>query len=161
MRPLLRAIPMALVYAVLAGPAGPANWLVGAVLALALAILLRSPGPALGPRRALGAAARALLLPWFLLGCVRRIASGSWTMIRVLALRRGRERLGFVRCRTGAETPDGAALLALIETASPDSIVSALDGAEMRTSLVPADRAGRHCDDQRRWYRRFQRRMLP
>lgn len=161
MRPLLRAIPLVLIYAVLAGPADPANWLAGAVPGLGLALVLGARGPALGPGGALGVLARALVLPWFLLGCLRRIASGSWTMFRVLAFRAGRAELGFVRCETETETPDGAALLALIEAASADSIVTRLDDGAMRVSLVAARRRDRHCADQRRWYRRFQRRMLP
>ena len=159
MKVLLRTLPMALVYAVLAGPAEPLNWLVGIVLGLGLAFLLHGPGASAGGGlRLIG---RAALLPWFLLGCLERIASGSWTMIRVLGTRRGRAELGFVRCRAAAETDDGAALLALVDTASPGSIVTGLDGGAMRTSLVPADRGNRHCDDQRAWYRRFQQRMLP
>ena len=159
MRTMLRTLPLALIYAVLAGPAEPGNWLAGAVLGLLLALLLRrSGGDRTGAARVAG---RALFLPWFLLGACVRVAAGSWTTARILLTARRGAALGFARCRTETSTGDGQSLLALVESLSPDSIVVALDRGGIHTSLVQADKARQHCAGQRRWYRRFQRRMLP
>lgn len=151
-----RAFALTLIYAVLAGPVEAGNWLLGAVLGLALAALTRGTPPA--ARRS---PLRLLTLPWFLLGVAGRIAAGTGQMLVLLLLRRDWSGVGFVTCPTPPGSEAGRDLLALVETASPGSIVSSHDQGQITASVVGAREPEAHCAGLRRWHRRFQMPLLP
>lgn len=157
MRLFLRISSMTLVYALLAGPAAPGNWLLGAAFALLLALRGGVGPPAASP----AGLWRVALVPWLMLGIILRIATGAFQMIRFLLIQRDWSRVGFVTCRTPAETADGKALLALAESVSPGSIAASADAERISASAIGASEPEEHCAALGRWYARFQKRILP
>lgn len=157
MRLIPRAVATLLIFAVLAGPAQPGNWLLGAVLGLVVAaVTLRRSEAATGANPL-----RLLLLPWFVLGVLGRTAVGTWKMLLLLLVWRDWSKVGFVTCPAAAESDEGSALLALVETASPGSVVAAHDHQRITASVVGKKTPEAHCEGLHRWYRRFQKPMLP
>ena len=152
---ILRAAPLALIYAVLTGPGTPANWGVGAVVGLCLAVSALLSGRRASPASLL----RALLLPWFALGMLLRIARGTAQTLPLL-IRRDRARPGFVTCDAGDRTEAGRALLALVESASPGSALAAIEAERLTIGVIDASAPEDQCADIARWQRRFQRPML-
>ncbi|HET7408608.1 MAG TPA: Na+/H+ antiporter subunit E [Paracoccaceae bacterium] len=149
MKLLLRIAPMALVFALLAGPGDPLNWLLGALFAAPLA------GAICGLRPTTPASLTGTpLLPWYILGVFMRTVTGAVQTACFLVLRREWPRVGFISCPAIAESGHGRMLLALAETVSPGSVVVST-GDELRMSAIDADAPEEHCRELRAWYARF------
>ncbi len=149
---LPRIVSMTVIFAVLAGPGGLPNWLLGAALAAPLAFAIGTTPPALSGRMF-----AMLLLPWFILGIALRTTTGTAQTIGLL-LRRDWSSVGLMTCPAAAETRQGRDLLALAETISPGSIVISAED-EVRLSAIDADAPEQRCRKLGAWYARFQRPM--
>lgn len=144
---------MAFVFALLAGPGDPLNWIVGMMLAASLAA-------AIFGLRAAGTTqpARLLLLPWYIFGVAVLTAKGTAELARFLLTPREWRKVGLMSCPAIAEAEKSRMLLALAETISPGSVVIGT-GDELQMSAIDADAPASHCEELRGWYARFLRPM--
>ncbi len=121
-----------LVFATLAGPADWRNWLLGLPLAALLARTLvpRSDGTHLPG------------LPVYVLSSGWKIVTGTARVLRVMLRRDPWARHGYVLRRPTRSGPEGFAVFALAETASPGTIVAGPDPETGKAVVHDIDASG-------------------
>lgn len=156
---LIRSFPYALTYAVLTDYGNGWNWLFGALFGAILAFVRGEP-PFPNTARTLARLAR---LPWFIYGSLRQIVGGSWRILTVLLGRRTWRHVGLVTCEEVARTDLGLAVLALVESASPGSLVADVDRKTKTVviSVIDATNPARKGRAITRFYDRFQKHLMP
>lgn len=107
-----------LVFATLAGPLDWRNWLLGLPLAALLPWALVLPA---------SEGWRLPGLPAYILSSAWKIVIGTLRMLRIMLRRDPWSRHGFVLRRPTRSSPEGFAVFALAETASPGTIVAGRD----------------------------------
>lgn len=156
---VLRSLLYAATYAVLTDASEPANWMLGMLLGPLLALLVGRRRV----RREPGWISRLAWSPVLLWGILQRILRGSWQMFHVLIGRHPWRHAGFIENRRVTETPEGTALLALIQSVSPGSVAAEVD-AETRSmilNVIDARQAAQEEAAVRRFYDRYQKRTVP
>lgn len=152
---LLRAAGLVAIYLLVLTSASPGDVLIGALLALPIAIVLR-------PHRPRRPTARILTRVWAAGGVVAQTASemvrGSWRVARFCL--RGEGSSGFVEIPQGDRSPAGVATWGLLTGEAPDEIVVDVD-EQHRVLIVhlvdasdPDAVRARHAGTHERWLRR-------
>jgi multicomponent K+:H+ antiporter subunit E len=156
---VLRAVPFVLVYAVLTGAGSVGNWPIGGLLGCLVVVATSDRRSRIAP----GRLARLLWLPWLLWGAIVDAVRGSMQMLFVVLGRETWHNVGFITCSEVTRTERGLAVLALVQSATPGSVVADID-RETRSLVVNVldasdpERAGRLIA---RFYDRYQRRAVP
>lgn len=156
---LARAAVYAVIYAALTGMADLGNWLAGVLLGMAVAWLCSS----WSGRRPDDEPVRPVGLPWFVWGTVQQIVGGSLRTLRVLLGLRDWRTIGWFTCPHAARTEHGLAVLALVLSSAPGTVVAETEPGTRTLVVNSLDGDGPDSERQdiHRFYTRFQRRSLP
>ncbi len=156
-------ILLTLLYALVLASFDPWDLLLGALLSGGLLLGFRrflAGGPAIA---APGPLARVLAFVPFAGAVLRDIVVGTWNVILVVLHLRPLNRPGIVEIPLDGRTSSGVAVMALVTTLSPGSFLVDVDW-EQRVILMhvlDASDPDQIRADQRRFYRRYQRRVFP
>lgn len=159
MSTIMRAVPYALTYALLTGHDDLWNWLLGGLFAVVVSLVLdRWRETSLT-----GRPVRLLWLPWLIWGASIEAIRGSWQMLLVLTGRRSWRNAGFVTCSNLAQTEHGLVVLALVQSATPGSVVAEIDRetGTLVFNAVDASDPEREGRQVKRFYDRYQKRSVP
>lgn len=159
MKLLLHGFLLALTYAALTELGSLADWLLGLAFG-GLAAAIHAGGKAERRDFTLG---RLVALPVLLFGAALEVTRGSWQMLQVLTGLQPWHAAGFLTIEEAAERPEGLALLALVQSASPGSVAAEID-REARTltlSVIDASDLDERREEVVRYYRRYQKRAVP
>lgn len=102
-------------------------------------------------------------LPRFLFGLGKRLISGSWLMVRVLAGLRNWRHIGYVEVPLLAKSHRSSIVLGWAHTTAPGSTLVFIDeerGVMLFNVIDASDRQANE-DDIRRFYEKYQRQFFP
>lgn len=154
---------LTVVYALVLGSFHPLDLLFGAIVSAALVFVFRGAVSGGGEGAGLGLFGRVVAFVPFALAVVREVISGTWEVALVTLHLKDLDSPGIVAVPMGEMTPTGVAVLSLVSTLSPGSVLVDVDW-ERRVMLIHTINAGDPeavCRQHQELYRRYQRKVFP
>lgn len=158
----MRLLPFTLVLAglfiVITGQLTWTNGLVGLIVGAAVA-----RGCNLGATSSMRRLRQWMAVPWLAFGTLLELGRGSWLMLQTLVGWRDWRCVGFVVVPTAERTLPGSVFTSLVATATPGSVLVALDWRATRMLLNVIDASKPHTTRAtlQTFYRRYQRYVVP